>query len=94
MTNGQLRIGGATYNVLLTRERQVMNGRESMVSVDAQAREIRLSSHVRSVLAGAVAAAREIERRPAVAAARVPYGEPIMVSGCFPCHLLPFPWWR
>jgi len=98
----ELKIGDVTYTLKLTRERQIMNGAEGRVAVDPVSREIRLSSHVRGLVAKAISAARQLERDKAAAARtsqaesprRRPWGQPVNVSGCFRYHLLPFSWWR
>jgi hypothetical protein len=58
----KLRIDGALWTMKLAKERQVFNGQDSLVLVDVDRREIRVSSRIRAVIAEGIAAARKAVR--------------------------------
>jgi hypothetical protein len=94
----KLRIAGVDWTLKLTKEKQVFNGRESLVAIDVEHREIRLSSRVRQLIAQGISGARSaninFDLRPPEAKNAAPPAATTWLSGCYLCHLVPFPWWE
>lgn len=58
ITTHRIVIGGETYTLIFTKERQIICGTECFAAVDSDRSQIRLSSHIRLIINKAVAAAR------------------------------------
>lgn len=87
ISNAEVRIKGRPYSLQLSKQRQVVNGREYLYVVDHEACQIRFGVAVRQVIRRAISFARAT-----APAEDRPLGPWVRVSGCYQVRRRLWPW--